>query len=317
MTPSRHGPLGIYRATAENLKLKMLLYGNPGAGKTTLALTANDHPELAPILVLNFEGGLLSVVSRGDVDVIDIKTIDDLEGVFWYFREQHESVKKYKTLLVDSGSELYNKALREVVDQNLQRRNNRKGDEDDFELEDYGKAGNIMVRMFSNFRDLPLHVIVTSHAKFIYPPNSDQIKTPNIEPREVRPSFSTSVANRLVGIFDFVHYLYTADEVVKLDEETNQIVPHRYLLTRGMGPYQAKTRGPNFAVALGDIVVDPTMPMLYDLLIKSEGTPNGQEYPTLDESDEIFTNLGGKDNPPLPIDEDNPLVVAEREEVLA
>lgn len=267
-TPS---PLGIYRATAQDLKLKMLLYGDPGVGKTTLALTANDHPELAPALVLNFEGGLLSVVNRGDVDVINIQTIDDLENVFWYFAQENEAVSHFKTIVVDSGSELYNKALREVVNQNLGRRQNRKGDEDDFELEDYGKAGNVVFRLFSMFRDLPRHVIVTSHAKRIYPPNVDPSKNPNLEPREVRPSFSTTVAQRLVGIFDMVHYMYTADSVFAVDEENSRVETHRYLLPRAMGAYQAKTRGPNFAAALGDVVVDPTLPMLYDLLMATEG----------------------------------------------
>jgi hypothetical protein len=276
MTPGNNSTLGIYRATAENLKLKMLLYGNPGAGKTTLALTANDHPELSPALLLNFEGGLLSVVGRGDVDAIDIVTTDELERVFWYLRESNPEVDKFKTIIVDSGSELYSKALREVVTQNMGRRQNRKGDEDDFELEDYGKAGNVIGRLFSMFRDLPRHVIVTSHAKFVYPPNADPAKNPNLEPKEVRPNFSASLANRLTGQFDFVHYLYTADQVVQIDDETQQVVPHRYLLTRGMGAYQAKTRGPSFATALGDIVVDPTLPMLYDLLLQTEG---GQPQP--------------------------------------
>lgn len=274
-------PLNIYRASTENLKIKMLLYGVPGAGKTTMALTANDHPDLSPALLLNFEGGWLSVVGRGDVDVIDIASMDDLERVFWYFVQDHESVRHFKTVIVDSGSELYQKALREVVDQNMLRRPNRKGDEDDFELEDYGKAGNITFRMFSAFRDLPRHVIVTSHAKFIYPAGADQ-SNPNLQPREVRPSFSSTLSNRLTGVFDFVHFLYAADEEVKIDDDTTQIIPHRYLLTRSMGAYQAKTRGPSFATALGDVVVDPNLPMLYDLLMQTEGGQNGRpdDYPS-------------------------------------
>ena len=42
--------LGIRRVTAGDLKIKSLVYGNPGAGKTTLALTSNDHLALSPAL---------------------------------------------------------------------------------------------------------------------------------------------------------------------------------------------------------------------------------------------------------------------------
>lgn len=311
------GALNIYRASAQDIKMKMLLYGSPGAGKTTLALTANDHPELSPALVLNFEGGLLSVTNRGDVDVLDIRSSDDLERVFWYFAENNPEITKYKTIIVDSGSELYNRTLREVVAQNLARRK-RKGDEDDYELEDYGKSGNIVFRLFSSFRDLPRHVIVTAHPKFIYPSGGDAL---NSEPKEVRPSFSTSLAQRLEGIFDFVHYLYAYDlpEPTGVTGDDGQAimkaVTHRALLTRSMGAYHAKTRGPNFASALGDTVIDPTIPVLYDLLLQTES--NGQLDATVDIAGSYVDELHRNGQDLQPIDEDSPLVVEELEEVTA
>lgn len=268
----KHAP-NIYRARAENLKIKTLLYGNPGVGKTTFCLTANDHPALAPALVLNFEGGLMSVVGRGDVDVYDVNVIDDLEAIFWNFQESNKAVNQYKTIIVDSGSELYNKALREAVQSNMARARNRKGDEDDFQIEDYGKAGNVTFRLFSMFRDLPRHVIVTAHAKFVYPSGGDALTS---QPTEVRPAFSPSITTRLEGIFDNVHFMYTFDDNQQINEEESVVVTRRGMLTRTMGAYHAKTRGPNFASALGDTVIDPTLPSLYNLLLETEGGQSGE-----------------------------------------
>lgn len=280
MTPSgsdNPGPINIYRATAQDLKIKTLLYGHPGAGKTTLCLTANDHPALAPALLLNFEGGLLSVVGRGDVDAYDVTSIDDLERMFWYLHQKSANVDRYNTIIVDSGSELYNKALREAVDNNILRNQKRADDPDNIQLEDYGRAGHTVFRLFSMFRDLPKHVIVTSHAKEIYPQGTQVTNTS--QPVEVRPSFSTSLATRLEGIFDNVHYIWVQDVANDPQDPSKGTSTHRYLMTRRMGAYHAKTRGPNFAAAMGDVVTDPTLPWLYDLLIQTEGTPSPVQPP--------------------------------------
>lgn len=260
--------MNIYRATAADVKIKMLLYGSPGVGKTTLALTCNDHPSLGPALVLNFEGGLLSVVGRGDVDAVDIRQMADLEQMFWLFQEGNPAVVHYKTVIVDSGSELYNKALRESVEANLQTRRNRKGTVDDIQIEDYGKAGAMVFRLFSMFRDLPLHVIVTAHARITFPQGTD---TNNTQPTDVRPAFSPGIASRIEGIFDFVHFMYTFDEQEAIDDETTITIQRRALLTRTMGAYHAKTRGPRFAQAVGDTILDPLMPLIYETLLKTEG----------------------------------------------
>lgn len=277
--PQDASPLRIYRASADELKIKTLLYGIPGAGKTTMALTMNDDPRLGPTLVLNFEGGLLSVVGRGDVDAYDVQTMDDLERILWALRSRDPAVAHFRSVVVDSGSELYQKALREVVDDNVQG-SAKRDDIDQIQIEDYGKAGTKVFRLFSMLRDLPLHIVVTAHARFTYPANTDERTS---QPTEVRPSFSASLGTRLEGIFDNVHFLYTWEEARATgqnDPTTNaaiiESVMHRILLTAPSGPYRAKTRGPKFAERMGVTVLDPTMPMLYNLLLETEGGRPGQ-----------------------------------------
>lgn len=249
------------RLKVGDLKIKLLLYGDPGVGKTTFAAQASDHPDLGPVLFLNFEGGLLSVVERGDVDEVPIHSMTDLEETYEALRTQARDFAKYNTIVIDSGSELYSQALVEATELGIARstRQGKSGDRtlDDTQLDDYGRAGKQVFRIFRAFRDLPINLITTSTAKFTYPRNADKA---SVEPINVGPSFSGNLATQMLGLFDFVHYMYTAEG----EEGTS-----RYLLTQKAGVYQAKTRGFTFAQSLGEVVENPYLPEMYNLLLQT------------------------------------------------
>ena len=56
--------------------MNLLIYGEPGVGKTVLAGSAADHPDTAPILILDVEGGVTSLRTRTDIDVIQVRDIE-------------------------------------------------------------------------------------------------------------------------------------------------------------------------------------------------------------------------------------------------
>ena len=76
----------------EDQHLNILVYGYPGAGKTTLAASAQEHPDLADVLFLNIEGGLLSVPARlrEKIGQMDIHSTADIEEAFWQIQRQRE-----------------------------------------------------------------------------------------------------------------------------------------------------------------------------------------------------------------------------------
>lgn len=241
---------------ASELKINLLLYGLQGVGKTSLAATAQDHPEMAPALFLNLEGGLLSVAGRGDIQAVEIRKIADLEEVYNAIANREEDFKDFKTVIIDSGTEMYSLAVREAVQHSMER-DRRKGKntsrlEDDIYLEDYGTATAQMKRIFRGFRDLNLHTIITALPKNEYHEGTDTI-------RETRPDIGSSLAQSVMGFQDFVWFMYIGND------------GERMLLTEAYGVVRAKTRGPRFAQTIGQMVESPSLPDLFEVLQETEG----------------------------------------------
>lgn len=300
-------PVIPYRVTLGTPRINALIYGRPGSGKTTLAASAADHPDMAPILVANFEGGLLSVAGRGDVDAVDIRTMEQMDDIFWGLRNRTPGFEHYKTLIVDSGSEMQTLALEEAVREDITaQRKKGKGLErtiDDIELQNYGKSGAQLARMMRWFRDLPVNVIITALPKFVFASGGNERTS---APIEVFPSFTNRLATQIMGYVDFVWYLY---------EEGGT----RQMLTRDTGSYRAKTRGFNFNIALGSPHPNPWLPNLYNLLMSSESVPIGQwqaptyltpiPEPAAVTITQIQAEVGAEDfNAPVVVDQNGSLV---------
>lgn len=259
-------PLTVERVgTDAKPNLNLLLYGMPGVGKTTFAAQAQSHPDLAPVLIADLEGGLLSVSSRGDIDAVRVRTTQEMDELFWMLRNGTGDFGKYRTVVIDSGTNLANRALEEWSALNKDRAQKRgRGSEwtiDDIQLEDYGKMLAQIRRLMTWYRDLPLNLIVTALARFEFAQGADKRSA---APVSVGPDFTASVAGAVTGMMDHAWYMYT-------DENGD-----RHMLTQERGVYRAKTRGANFARELGYHVADPTLPEIYDLLVRSESA----EYQT-------------------------------------
>ena len=101
--------LRIYKPEIVDYKLKALFYGPPGVGKTSLLATANLHPSTAPILIINVEGGMLSVTDTTALgmteapDVVDLTSYDQLGDIFWFLAKGDHP---YRSVGIDSLAEL-------------------------------------------------------------------------------------------------------------------------------------------------------------------------------------------------------------------
>ena len=152
-------------------KLKMLVYGQPGVGKTRLVATASADPRLAPVLMLEAFGNPISI--RGYKEKPDIVTVHDMadfnEPYDWLttgqdpkhpFCQQFGLKPPYKTIIVDSLTEVQRMVIRRITGQNFI----GPGDPTPaMQRQGFGQLMGSMLNWAVCFLGLDMNVILTSH----------------------------------------------------------------------------------------------------------------------------------------------------------
>jgi adenylate kinase family enzyme len=87
-----------------NVRLKMLIYGQPGMGKTTLALSAPK-----PLLV-DFDGGINRVDYDFIKDTVQAEKYEDILNLL-----NNEDLSDYETLVIDTGGKLLDSMAEYII----------------------------------------------------------------------------------------------------------------------------------------------------------------------------------------------------------
>jgi len=113
--------------------VKMVIYGESGAGKTSLAKT------LEKVIILSSEHGLLSLQDF-DIPYIETNTLQEVDDAYNYLSKD----KEFETIFIDSATEIAETVL-----------TNHKSDPTIKDARQaYGKLADSMGSMIRNFRDI-------------------------------------------------------------------------------------------------------------------------------------------------------------------
>jgi phage nucleotide-binding protein len=208
-------------------RLKMLIYGRPGVGKTRLAATIGE-----PTLLISAESGHL-VLADSDIDMIDLsvdengavvpkeRRFDQLQKAYKFVATDEKARQKYKWIYIDSISE-----IGESILESLSARpefSSRK-----MILPMYQEYTKIIRSLIKSFRDLPYYNVVFT-ALLEDKDDGDAKSRPN---RALIPG--QKVPDQIGGFFD----LYLQMAIMKDKKGDEQ----RVLITQGSTAFEAKDR---------------------------------------------------------------------------
>jgi hypothetical protein len=249
LTPSTLGGLRISSVVESTEFFNMLVYGDAGVGKTVLAGSAIEVPEMRPVIHLDIEGGTLSLRNRyPEVDKVRIDSWEDLVRVYIELKANPTS---YRTVILDSLTELQQFGMEEIMYRAVNKAE-EEGDDRDPDLPgigEHGKSNERMKKIIRRFRDLPMNTIYTALLRVDF--DKKNRKT-------IKPLLSPKLADQVAGWLDIVTYMY----VREVDGEQKRV-----LCTLATDEVTAKDRTDK----LPQVVLDPTMTKIYDLTMR-EGT---------------------------------------------
>lgn len=238
MSLSTIADLPITKVGDHALRFNALIYGESGVGKTTLVGSADEIPEMRKILVLDIEGGLLSIKDKyPNVDSVRIKSWTDMQRVYdALYAGEHG----YNTVIIDSLTETQKMSMDQIMRKLIDEHEERDGDVPGI------REWNINIeqtrKFVRAFRDLPMTTLFTALSRVDKNSMTGVTRT--------KPSLSGKVADEVAAFLDIVSYLY-----VKEHDGENK----RMLLCGSTPTTVAKDR----TGKLDQVLMNPTMSMIW------------------------------------------------------
>lgn len=250
------GGLKTRKASDDRSLPSICIYGGPGTGKTTLAATACDVPQMNPVLHLNIENGTSSIKTLyPDLEIVDITKFAELQSVYNDLFKQRDFESQtcagYKTIILDNLTEGQKKGIEHIFESDSLSRTGISFTE--FTMPTFSNGGwNVsseqMRKLIRAFRELPCYVIFVAW----------EIDLDKSESRHLwTPAFTNKLANEAPGMMNDVYrYYFNRDGVRTLgtNRDRDRIAKDRTRL-------------------LPKEIPNPTMQVIYDywngILVKS------------------------------------------------
>jgi phage nucleotide-binding protein len=235
--------------------LKGLIYGEPGAGKTYLGGSAGTSELTSPGLILDIDGGVTSIRHFPNLKVRQVRSMDDLIQVYSDIHSAIDTIDPsnptlpFKFLMLDSITELQKIDMTFIMSKTKAVLEGRQDPDVPSERE-WGISINHMRKIVRQFKDLPCHVLFTAHLDPKKNTKNQMVNGPDL-PGKLR--------NQISGFVDVVGYLYAATEDDRIVRKIQFAKTDTTIAKDRLG-------------VLGQVVVNPTFPMLVEKLHPTEVT---------------------------------------------
>lgn len=239
------------RAPSETKRYRsFLFYGPSGTGKTTVSGTFPT-----PILFGDVrDRGTDSIAEVEDVHVYDVESSEALEEFYW---EVKDNPKKYKTVVLDTVTQLAGIFVEEIVAK--KRKNTRAaGDWGSMTMREWGDVAAEMKKWIDLFKELPVQtVFLAQHRVFNVgeEDNADNQLAP-----EVGPRLSPSVASAINAAVDVIGSTFIRKRLIVKEINGKKVKKEKteYCMRVGPNPvYTTKIRKPK-DVAVPEVIVNPS-----------------------------------------------------------
>jgi len=240
--------------------LNIIVYGEPGAGKTMFGGSADKHPETGKVLIADVEAGKLSLEEMG-VDYTEIQSFEDILELYdflykyvhyrdIFFNDKTEATEKkkarmqlavlfgvekkeealkfeppmYRSVVIDQLTELQKVNMSSLMDDVISEHPDR--DPDVPSVREWGKSSNQLRQVIRKFRSLKMHTIFLVHLQTDKDETTGEI--------QMLPSLPGKLAREVPGYVDIVGYLEGNDDKGKFQNQlyTRPFGKHKMLKDR-------------------------------------------------------------------------------------
>jgi hypothetical protein len=250
LTPGKLGGLKTRKASDDRSLPSLCIYGGPGTGKTTLAASAFEVPDMQPVLHLNIENGTQSIKDiYPDLEIIDIDRFKQLQEVYnelYKGRDfDSQTCAGYKTIILDNLTEGQKKGMEHIFQAEKLAATGINFTE--FAMATFSNGGwnqssEQMRKLIRAFRELPCYIILVAWETDI--DKSD-------DRHKWTPAFTAKLAGEMPGMVNDVYRL-------SLDRNGTRIL-QTSLTVKGVETTVAKDRTRKLPARLEN----PTMPLIH------------------------------------------------------
>ncbi|WGH20849.1 RecA-like DNA recombinase [Gordonia phage Commandaria] len=234
--------------------ITMLVYGDPGIGKTRFAATGGR------VLFLATENGTVAarkaIGAMGKVKVWDcVASWDKFEEAYeWLLENASEPGFPFDWVCIDTGTQLQLNIRRAIVDADAEIDESRNRDK--VELQEYGEEQQRLMRYVTLVNDLPVNILWTAHSMLVDDENGEQFRLPQFHGQGYK------VANWIAAQMHCVGYMHKAPVKVKTANGTKVVNSRVIQWTSSDGSVIAKDRFD----ALGNRTVNKTLADLVKII---------------------------------------------------